>query len=112
MFYILLNDGQARDTLMAYLKANGVSAVFHFVPLHGSPMGRKLGYREGDLPITEDLAARLLRLPCYAEITEAQQMRVADLVARFFRREHAEGPAASACVPSLVNENVGGSPLC
>jgi len=112
LFFILLRDEPTRDALMAYLKANGVSAVFHFIPLHGSPMGRRLGYREGDLPVTEDLAGRLLRLPCYAEITETQQMRVADLVAGFFRGESAARPAASACVPSLANEVVGGSPQC
>ena len=41
---------------MAFLKRHGVSAVFHFVPLHLSPMGRRFGYRAGDLPLTEDLA--------------------------------------------------------
>ena len=62
-FHILLGDGRIRDGLMAFLKRHGVSAVFHFVPLHLSPMGRSFGYRPGDLPLTEDLAGRLLRLP-------------------------------------------------
>jgi dTDP-4-amino-4,6-dideoxygalactose transaminase len=84
-FYVLLNDEEVRDGLMAFLKRHGVSAVFHFVPLHLSPMGRAFGYREGDLPMTEDLAARLLRLPSFGTITPAQQDRVADLVTTYLR---------------------------
>jgi dTDP-4-amino-4,6-dideoxygalactose transaminase len=48
-------------------------------------MGRAFGYREGDLPMTEDLAARLLRLPSFGTITPAQQDRVADLVTTYLR---------------------------
>jgi len=84
-FYIVLNTGATRDALMEYLKQNGVSAVFHFVPLHSSPMGQRFGYRPGDLPITEDLSGRLLRLPSFAEITDSEQDRVAELVAAFLR---------------------------
>ncbi len=90
-FFIVLNSGEARDALMAYLKQHGVSAVFHFVPLHTSPMGVGLGYKAGDLPITEDLSARLLRLPSFAEITESEEGRVAGLVASFLRREPVGG---------------------
>jgi dTDP-4-amino-4,6-dideoxygalactose transaminase len=93
-FFILLDSGPTRDALMAFLKQNGVSAVFHFVPLHTSPMGARFGYREGDLPLTEDLSGRLLRLPCFAEITEAEQMQVADLVSAFLRNEPASGEVA------------------
>jgi dTDP-4-amino-4,6-dideoxygalactose transaminase len=81
-FYILLESGRARDALMASLRERGVRATFHFVPLHASAMGRRLGYREGDLPVTEDLAARLLRLPSFFEITDAEQSRVIDLLTR------------------------------
>jgi dTDP-4-amino-4,6-dideoxygalactose transaminase len=85
-FYILLPGQPTRDALMAHLQGQGVAATFHFVPLHASPMGRRFGYREGDLPITEGLSARLLRLPAFGDITEAEQARVADLVAAFLRR--------------------------
>ena len=68
---------------MAFLKRHGVSAVFHFVPLHLSPMGRTFGYRAGDLPLTEDLAGRILRLPSFGTITAAQQDCVADLVTAY-----------------------------
>ena len=46
--------------------------VFHYIPLHTSPMGTKLGYKEGDLPITEEYSTRLLRLPLYPDMTEEE----------------------------------------
>jgi dTDP-4-amino-4,6-dideoxygalactose transaminase len=101
-FHIMLNDGATRDALMAYLKQHGVSAVFHFVPLHTSPMGAQLGYREGDLPITEDLSRRLLRLPAFAEITPAEQERVADLVSAFLRRAPWDPSAVYSFGPALA----------
>jgi dTDP-4-amino-4,6-dideoxygalactose transaminase len=83
MFYVLLSDGKARDGLMAHLKQNGISAVFHYVPLHSSAMGKRFGHREGDLPLTEDLSSRLLRLPFYADITREEQNRVVNCVSEF-----------------------------
>ena len=97
-FYVVLNSGATRESLIAHLKRNGVSAVFHFVPLHSSPIGRTFGYRPGDLPITEDLSGRLLRLPTFAEITELEQDRVADLVTAFLRAR----PAHHAMSGSLA----------
>ncbi|HEV3121750.1 MAG TPA: dTDP-4-amino-4,6-dideoxygalactose transaminase [Isosphaeraceae bacterium] len=82
-FYIVLPGEGVRDALMNHLRKHGVSAVFHFVPLHSSPMGRKLGYKKDDLPLTEEMSARLLRLPSFVEITEAEQARVVELVSSF-----------------------------
>ena len=72
LFYILFNDHATRDRVMDSLKAKGVFAVFHYIPLHSAPMGMKLGYREGDLPITESVSERLLRLPMYAGMTDEE----------------------------------------
>jgi dTDP-4-amino-4,6-dideoxygalactose transaminase len=66
LFYVLFNDEQARDQAMQGLKEQGVHAVFHYIPLHSAPMGQRFGYSEGDLPVTENLSGRLLRLPMYA----------------------------------------------
>jgi len=85
MLYVLLRDRQTRDALLDYLKDRGIHAVFHYVPLHNSPMGLKFGYRDGDLPVTERLSGRLLRLPFYYEITEEEQLRVIEGVASFFQ---------------------------
>jgi len=72
------------DALLAHLKSEGIHAVFHYVPLHTSPMGRTFGYKEGDLPVTESLAARLVRLPMYYELTQHDQERVVVTLEKLF----------------------------
>jgi dTDP-4-amino-4,6-dideoxygalactose transaminase len=84
MFYILLPDASTRDALLAHLSARGIMAVFHYVPLHSSPMGKKVGYSEGQLPITERISGCLLRLPLYYEITEEEQSKVIQSIQDFF----------------------------
>jgi dTDP-4-amino-4,6-dideoxygalactose transaminase len=96
LFYILLPDQPIRDGLMAHLKEKGILAVFHYVPLHTSPMGRQFGYEEGDLPVTEDLSGRLLRLPLFYEMTEPEQLRVAGEVTSFCRRAASRRPERAA----------------
>ena len=86
MFYVLAEDGSTRDALIAWLKARGIQAVFHYVPLHSSPMGRRMGYVPEDLPVTESVSARLLRLPCYFELEPSDQSRVIDAIVDFFSR--------------------------
>lgn len=78
MFHVLLPDMDTRDGLLEHLKSQGIHAVFHYVPLHSSPMGRKFGFKEGDLPVTEDLSRRLVRLPFYHDIGKEEQMRVVE----------------------------------
>ncbi len=86
LFYVLLRDRATRDALMAHLRASGILAVFHYIPLHSSPMGQKFGGADGQLPVTEDLSGRLLRLPFYYELTEGEQERVVQGVTEFVRR--------------------------
>jgi dTDP-4-amino-4,6-dideoxygalactose transaminase len=76
MFYVLLPDRRARDEVLSHLRGHSIEAVFHYVPLHSSPMGRTFGYEADDLPVTEDLAGRLVRLPYYYEMTEEDQAHV------------------------------------
>lgn len=73
LFYLLLGDQTKRDSLMTALGEHGVNAVFHYLPLHTSPMGARFGYKKGDLPKTEDLSLRLLRLPIYAGMTKEER---------------------------------------
>ncbi len=85
LFYLIVEtDREDRGRLIAHLKKKGIGAVFHYVPLHTSPMGRKMGYSEGDLPVTEEMSERLIRLPCYYELTREDQDRVIDAVREFF----------------------------
>jgi dTDP-4-amino-4,6-dideoxygalactose transaminase len=82
LFYLLLPTLEARQQLIAHLKARGISAVFHYVPLHLSEMGRRFGGRPGQCPVTEDASDRLLRLPFYLGL-EADQDRVIEAIQSF-----------------------------
>jgi dTDP-4-amino-4,6-dideoxygalactose transaminase len=84
MFYVLLADEAARDRLIAHLKVRSILAVFHYVPLHTSPMGRRYGYAGGELPVTESSSDRLLRLPCYYAMTRSDQDRVIEGIESYF----------------------------
>lgn len=84
MFYVVLEDAATQQRLMKHLGERGISAPFHYLPLHTSPMGTRLGYVEGSLPVTENIGARLLRLPFFSEITPAEQDRVMDEIKAFF----------------------------
>lgn len=84
MFYILTQDEMTRDKLLNFLKSNNIHAAFHYVPLHISKMGYQLGYKKGDLPITEEYAARLLRLPMYPELTEYELQKVVTCIKDFY----------------------------
>src|SRR5579872_1004127 len=95
LFWIVLPDTQTRDALLAHLKSHGILAVFHYVPLHSSPMGLKFGYSAGDLPVTEDLSQRLLRLPLFYDITEEQQREVVGRVSQFLRKRNAVADGAA-----------------
>jgi dTDP-4-amino-4,6-dideoxygalactose transaminase len=76
MFYLLLPSLEARQALIAYLNALEINSVFHYLPLHLSSMGRRFGGKSGDCPVTEEVSDRLVRLPFYNDLTEAEQMRV------------------------------------
>jgi len=76
MFYLLMPDTAARDSLIAHLGKHSILAVFHYVPLHLSPMGQRFGAKPGDCPITEDISARLVRLPFFSILSESEQGRV------------------------------------
>jgi len=73
MFYLLFPDLEKRQAMIAYLKERGIQAVFHYLPLHISPMGEKYGGKKGDCPVTEEVSDRLLRLPFYTNMTPEEQ---------------------------------------
>jgi dTDP-4-amino-4,6-dideoxygalactose transaminase len=83
MFYLLLPTPEARTGLLAHLKKLDILAVFHYLPLHLSEMGRKLGGKPGDCPVAEALSDRLVRLPFYNDLSEADQGRVIEAVRAF-----------------------------
>ena len=83
MYYLLLPSLDVRQRLIAHLKQSGILAVFHYLPLHISDMGRKFGGKFGDCPVTEDVSDRLLRLPLYHDLSEGDQRRVIEAIKEF-----------------------------
>jgi dTDP-4-amino-4,6-dideoxygalactose transaminase len=83
MFYVLLPSLDARTRLIANLRERGILAVFHYLPLHLSDMGLRYGGRPGQCPVTEDATDRLLRLPFFTGLSEADQDEVIDAVLAF-----------------------------
>jgi dTDP-4-amino-4,6-dideoxygalactose transaminase len=83
MYYVLMPSLAARTALIDHLKAQGILAVFHYLPLHLSDMGRGFGGQPGDCPVTEDVSDRLLRLPFYNSLTPDEQMSVIETVRAF-----------------------------
>jgi dTDP-4-amino-4,6-dideoxygalactose transaminase len=76
IFYLLLPSLEARTALLAHLRTRLILAVFHYQPLHLSEMGRRFGGRDGQCPVTEDVANRLVRLPIFYQLTDEEQARV------------------------------------
>ena len=83
MFYVIMPSFESRQALISHLAAFGISAVFHYLPLHLSPMGLRFGGRQGDCPVTEDLADRLLRLPFFTGMSSSEQSEVIEAVRGF-----------------------------
>jgi dTDP-4-amino-4,6-dideoxygalactose transaminase len=83
MYYLLMPDLASRSAFIAHLKARGVLAVFHYLPLHLSAMGLRFGGRVGDCPVTERVSDRLVRLPMYYNMTDEEQSIVLDAVRSF-----------------------------
>jgi dTDP-4-amino-4,6-dideoxygalactose transaminase len=83
LFYLILPTLDHRQALISHLSQREIFAVFHYLPLHLSPMGRRFGGCEGDCPVTEKIAECLLRLPFYTGMTESEQMQVVEAVNAF-----------------------------
>lgn len=83
MFYMLMPDLEKRQDFIAYLKNKNINAVFHYVPLHTSDMGLGFGYKAGDLPITEDISDRLVRLPFFNDLDINDQAYVINAITEY-----------------------------
>lgn len=83
MFYLLFPNLEARQAAITHLKERGIQAVFHYLPLHLSPMGEKYGGKAGDCPVTEQITDQLLRLPFYTNMTEEEQRQVIEALKEF-----------------------------
>ena len=86
LYYVLLPSGIDRQIVLDGLKANGINAVFHYIPLHSSPAGLRFGRAHGDLSLTTSLSQRLIRLPIWIGLSENQQQRVCDVLGAILRK--------------------------
>lgn len=84
MFYVLAADIAQRDGLIAHLKARGIVAVFHYVPLHSAPHGQALDTNRFELPVTDATSASLLRLPMFYDLQEAEVVEVVRAIYDFY----------------------------
>lgn len=83
MFYLIMPSFERRQALISHLAGLGILAVFHYLPLHLSPMGLSFGGGKGECPVTEDLADRVLRLPFFTGMSTSEQAQVIDAVRAF-----------------------------
>jgi len=83
LFYLIMPTLELRHALINHLGSDNILSVFHYVPLHLSEMGRRLGGKPGDCPVSERVGDCLLRLPLYYDLTEADLDRVVSAVKRF-----------------------------
>jgi dTDP-4-amino-4,6-dideoxygalactose transaminase len=97
MYYLLMPTPGSRTALIAHLKERGIMAVFHYLPLNLSLMGRRHGGKAGDCPVTEDISDRLVRLPFFTSLDEADQARVIGAILCF---DPSTEPAARTSPPA------------
>lgn len=83
MYYLILPSPVQRQALIAYLKSKGILSVFHYLPLHLSQMGKRLGGDKYQCPVTEYVSDRILRLPFYTDLTMQEQDEVVQWITEF-----------------------------
>lgn len=82
MYYVLMAPDIDRGEVLRSFRSSNVGAVFHYIPLHSAPAGIRFGRAQGDLSCTTDLSERLIRLPLWIGLTEAEQARVVSVLDR------------------------------
>lgn len=85
MYYLLARSLEERTEFIAHLREHNVASVFHYIPLHSAPAGRKYGRTSGELTNTDQLSERLVRLPLWAGLSQPEVDCVVDAVQSFYR---------------------------
>jgi dTDP-4-amino-4,6-dideoxygalactose transaminase len=83
MYYLYMASLQDRQALISFLRERGILCVFHYVPLHLSPMGRRMGGGNAECAVTEETGDRLVRLPFYNSLSESDQQEVIKAIVDF-----------------------------
>ncbi len=84
IFYIITRSEEERTGLINHLKTQDIHAVFHYIPLHSSPAGKKYGQAIGELSHTQELSSRVLRLPLFYEMTDDEVQAVTEAISEFY----------------------------
>lgn len=98
MYYLLVGSRTARDHLISELNEVGINAVFHYIPLHSSPGGRKYGRAHGSLNVTDEMSGRLIRMPLWNDMTTAMIERVVEAVTEVLSRSFSRNMLADHVV--------------
>jgi dTDP-4-amino-4,6-dideoxygalactose transaminase len=83
MYYLVMPSLEQRQAFISQLRSVGILSVFHYVPLHLSPMGQYMGGQAGSCPVSEQVSERLVRLPFYNGLSPSDQDRVIAAVRQF-----------------------------
>ena len=83
MFHLRMPTAEARDNLLTHLRQREILGVFHYLPLHNTAFARRIGARTAGCPTTEDVSARLIRLPFYTQMTDAEHDYVVAALVEF-----------------------------
>ncbi|MDH4317754.1 MAG: dTDP-4-amino-4,6-dideoxygalactose transaminase [Desulfobulbaceae bacterium] len=83
MFYLIMPSLSVRQALINHLKKESILGVFHYLPLHLSPMGGKLRGAESDCPVSVEMSDKILRLPFYVDLSRDEQLRVITTIKKF-----------------------------
>ena len=85
MYYVLLAPGTDRQRIFKAFKRHNIISVFHYVPLHASPAGKRYGRAHGDLTVTNSVSERVIRLPLWVGLTTPQQNKVGEVLGKALR---------------------------
>jgi dTDP-4-amino-4,6-dideoxygalactose transaminase len=102
MYYLLVEDIETRAALIGDLARRNINAVFHYVPLHSSPAGRRYGRAVGDLQVTNSVSDCLVRLPLWAGMDDSEVQRVIEGVYAFFDGRRTPRGHSRSVRPSTV----------
>lgn len=86
MFYIKAKNLEERTALIKYLKENEIQSVFHYIPLHDSPAGKRFGRFNGEDKYTTAESEKLVRLPMYYGLTQKEQDKVIKAIKEFYEK--------------------------
>jgi dTDP-4-amino-4,6-dideoxygalactose transaminase len=83
LYHLRFQTGEQRSRFIKHMKQQGVACVFHYQPLHVSPVGKQFGGRPGQCPVAEHAGECLVRLPLFNTLTLNEQQRIIDAATSF-----------------------------